>query len=268
MQRRLAVRDRCYQFVYHLAARHRRIRQGFDRLRRVVVDLDAVWRRSQVGQITTHDHRAEMLVGQRVGCRLRSVVERAAIVARSLERAFLRRVVHASKPLARGAVILRRLCLAHFADSVHQRVAVEVPITAVGRTGEGTAAESQQRLIGAFGGTLGIPIAGMRKHGLHQAAAEQTQDVDLVRRLAVDDAATDCGVKLFGPARAVQKIGEVQRRQHAHRAKPPALDHCERAQHRQIEAVAVPDHHLHAGGCHRIHHAGALRQRDGQRLFH
>ena len=142
-----------------------------------------------------------------------------------------------------------------------------MPVTAVNGAGERAAGKAQQGLVSTFGWTLGIPVAGMREDTLYQATAEQAQDIDLVRRLAVDDTAASGRVEFVGTPGTVQEVGVIESRQHAHRAETPALDQRARVQHGQIETVTVSDHHLHPGGCDGIHHLCALLQRDGHGLF-
>ena len=107
----------------------------------------------------------------------------------------------------------------------------------------------------------------MGSHAVYTSATQQAHYVNLVRRLAVDDATTGRRVELFRTTRAVQEIGEIHRRDHPDIAKHAAVDELPRAPDRQVEAVAVADDEMHARTAGRLDHAGAFFQAQGHRLF-
>ncbi len=56
---------------------------------------------------------------------------------------------------------------------------------------------------------LRIPVKGLRAHALHEAAADQAQDVELMRALPERDAAAERLIELFRAARTVDPIAVV-----------------------------------------------------------
>ena len=88
-------------------------------------------------------------------------------------------------------------------------------VAAIGHGGECVVLESEERRIGAFGRTGGVPCSGHGAHAAHAPAAEQPHDVDLMRGLAEHHAAAARGVEFFRPARAIEEIREIERVDHA-----------------------------------------------------
>ena len=88
-----------------------------------------------------------------------------------------------------------------------------------------------------------------------------------MRRLIENRTAALRGVEFFRAARAVEIVGVVQRRDHAHRAVCAARDQFARAQNRRIEGMAMADDQVNAGLTRRIGHGGAILERERHRLF-
>ena len=101
----------------------------------------------------------------------------------------------------------------------------------------------------------------------HKATGEQAHDIDLVRGLAVDDAAASARVQLFGAARAVEKIGVIERRNHSYAAVRAAADQFAGAQNRQVKTVAVAHNQEHTRSLCGIDHAGAVVQCERHGFF-
>ena len=228
MQRRFALDHRAVDFVDYLGARDRGRRQRLHARRAVLINHHAGRQRPQVGLRAAHDDRAEMLV--RHTGRRRPVV-RAAIVARGLVGDFLGARREARPRRAR----IGRLRLPHLADPVGKLVGIETAVAVVDKRGESTVREREQRRIGALGRACQVPRAGRGAHAGNAAAADQPHDVDLVRRLVEHGAAALRGVEFLRPARAIEIIRVVQRRDHAHRAERAALNKRAQAQDRRIE---------------------------------
>ena len=162
---------------------------------------------------------------------------------------------------------LRPLLLAHLADPALEFIRIEMAIAVVGERGESAVLEGQQRREGAFGRPCCVPGAGLRPHGLDAAAAEQAHDVDLMRRLAEQRAAALSRVELFRPARAVDEIRVVQRRDHAHAAELAAVDQFAAMQDRRVERMTVADDEMHVGRARRRDHLGGFGDRERDRLL-
>src|SRR5258705_319304 len=88
---------------------------------------------------------------------------------------------------------------------------------------------------------LGSARRSPRSHRLHEAAAEEPHDVDLVRRLAEEDAAAAHRIELLGAPRPIEEIGEVERGDHAHAPQLAARGDLARTRDRRVEAVAMAD---------------------------
>ena len=88
-----------------------------------------------------------------------------------------------------------------------------------------------------------------------------------MRGLAEDHAAALRGVELFRTARAIEKVGEIERADHARPAVSAAFNDVARAQNRRIEAVAVADHQHDPGLLRRLDHRAAFGNRNRHRLF-
>ena len=63
--------------------------------------------------------------------------------------------------------------------------------------------EAQQRRERAFGRAIPVPRARQRSHASDESAAQQPNDIDLVRALAEHHSAAALGDKLLRAARAV-----------------------------------------------------------------
>src|ERR1043165_8897954 len=90
------------------------------------------------------------------------------------------------------------LHLPHFTDPLGELIRVEMAEAAIDQSGKRTAFEIQQRRIGAVGrwGEIDHAQVGaraLRPHALHQPAAEEADDVDLMRPLIEHGAAAPPG---------------------------------------------------------------------------
>ena len=68
-------------------------------------------------------------------------------------------------------------------------------------------------------------------------------------------------------ARPIEEIREVHGGDHAHAAERAARDQRPRAKDRSVEAMAMPDNHVHAGATHSVDHGAALRKGERHGLF-
>jgi len=98
---------------------------------------------------------------------------------------------------------------------VHPNIAVKMTISVVGDSGKSLVFKLQQCTVRTLGGARGIPLASASLHTAHFAATQQTHHIDLMGGLAVDHAATQCGVQFFRASGTVQKVGVVEGRDHA-----------------------------------------------------
>src|SRR6478736_10449934 len=106
----------------------------------------------------------------------RAGVLRTAVVACVLERDLI-----ALQRLARRAVGVCVLLLAAFADPAGEFVRIEMGIAAIGDGREGTVLEREQGGVGAFGRSRSVPGTGLGAHALQAAAAQQPDDVHVMR---------------------------------------------------------------------------------------
>src|SRR5512146_190781 len=134
----------------------------------------------------------------------------------------------------------------------------------VGEACEGAILEAEK---GAIGRTPAVPGAGRSAQAAHPPAAQETDDVDLVRRLVEDHAAALGGNELLGAARAIEEIREVERSDHPHRADLAARDDRAGAANGLIEAVAVADDQPDAGAARRLDHLSAISEAQRHRLL-
>jgi hypothetical protein len=79
--------------------------------------------------------------------------------------------------------------------------------------------------------------------------------------------ASSFGGELLRPPRAVEEVGEVERRDHAQRAIGAAPDQSFRVEDRRVEAVAVPHHQRHSGVARRLDHGAAFARGQRHRFF-
>src|SRR6185436_1848866 len=259
-QRRLAFGHGAIKLVDHLRARDPGLRQPLEALLAVAVDHHYGWRWAQVRFFAGHDKHAEVLVR----ARLRLPEFRAAVVTGFLDGEF---VLAVGQGLPGQPISLRILLLAHLADPAHELVGIEMGVAAVDEGGDDAVVEIQQARVRALGGPRHVPEAGVGPNTAHLAAREQAHDVDLVRRLVEHHAAAGAGAELLGPPRAVEKVGEVERGDHANRAIGSSFDNLFRLQNRGIKAVAVADDELHAVVARRVVHGAAIFERKGHRLL-
>ena len=113
----------------------------------------------------------------------------------------------------------RLLGHAPFADAADQLGAGEIAVAVVDRGRGRAVGEIQEDRVRADRAAALVPVEGRGAHALHQPAADQPQDVDLVRALAVGDAAALRDVELGGPPRPRHPVGEV-----------PGVDHADAAE--------------------------------------
>ncbi len=121
--------------------------------------------------------------------------------------------------------------------------------------------EAEERRERPLGRTIAVPRAGQRAHAANEPAAQQSNDVDLVRALAEYHAATPGRDQLLRPPRAVHEIGVVLGVDHAQRPARAAGDDLARAQDGTIEAVAVADDHAHVRALRGIDHPAIVNVR-------
>src|SRR5205823_11985020 len=111
-----------------------------------------------------------------------------------------------------------------FADPAGELVRIEVGVSAIGDVGEGAVLECEQGRVSTFCRPRWIPGTSQGTHGLEAPAAEQSHDVDVVRRLVVDGTAAARRVQLLRAARAIEEVGEVERTDHSQATVRAALD--------------------------------------------
>src|ERR1043166_4655362 len=99
--------------------------------------------------------------------------------------------------------------------------------TAIGEGGEDAVTECKKCCIGTFRWPVRIPRSSQRAYALNGRTRDQTHDVDLMRRLVEDRAATFRCLELFRAARTIKIVGVVERIDHTRRAERAALDELE-----------------------------------------
>ena len=142
-----------------------------------------------------------------------------------------------------------------------------MPVAAVGDVGECAASKSQQRAVSAFCWTRCIPPPNERAHRAQHAAAEQPNHVYLMRGLTVNYTAARFRVQLFWTTRTIQKIGVIQRVNHAHLTDSTAVDNLPRLEHGRIKAMAGANDQRAFRSAHRSNGKRALIKRDRHRFF-
>src|SRR5579862_2941164 len=108
--------------------------------------------------------------------------------------------------------------------------------------------------MAALSGSLMIEHPGRRPHALHYAAAENSNDIDLMRNLVVNDSSSQFGTEFFWPARPIEKAGVVPSIDHCEWAKAAGPDDLPHLADRQIKAMRVADDHVHPGVFSRLDH--------------
>ena len=166
--------------------------------------------------------------------------------------------------LRRGA---RTRSLAPFADAADQLGAGKMPVAVVDGGRGGAVGEIQKDGVGADRAAALVPVEGRGAHALDQPAADQPQDVDLMRALAIGDAAALPDVELGGAARPRHPIGEVPGVDHADAAERAGRHDLAHARDRQIVAVRMPDLEDDAGARGRLDHRLRLLDADRHRLL-
>ena len=262
------MHDRVVELVDDFGARNCRPRQWLQARLAVAVDHHAGRQWAQIRPVTGNEHDAEMLVPScgRGDSSWRPILG-TAVVARLLERGFLYRIRRALQVPACRPVRARVLRRAELADAAAEFVGVEMSVTAVDERRERAVGEGQKRGVRALGGTCRVPGAGQRAHARNVPAAQEADDVDLMRALAEHDPAAARGRELLGSARTIEKIGVVLGVDHPHAAHRSAGDDLARAQDGAIEAVAVADDQKHVGTLGRVDHAATLFERDRHRFL-
>ena len=89
----------------------------------------------------------------------------------------------------------------------------------------------------------------------------------MVRRLVEDNPSPTCSIQFFRPPRAIEKIREIHRRDHAQLAEAALRNQLARAANGQVETVAVPDDHLHACPGRDVDHGATFVERQRHGLF-
>ena len=157
--------------------------------------------------------------------------------------------------------------LAPLADAADQLGAGEMAIAVVDRGRGRAVGEIQIDGVRADRAAALVPIERRGAHALHQSAADQPQDVDLMRALAIGDAAALPDVELGCAARARHPVGEVPGVDHADAAERAGRHDLAHARDRQIVAVRMPDLEDDAGALGRLDHRLRLLDADRHRLL-
>ena len=88
-----------------------------------------------------------------------------------------------------------------------------------------------------------------------------------MRGLVVNHAATVLGAQLFRSSRTKQKIGVIERLNHAHIADDTAVNNLSSFEHRRVKTVTVTDDHRAVRNLHLSDHFRAIGKRNGHRFF-
>ena len=120
-------------------------------------------------------------------------------------------------------------------------------IAVVDRGRGGAVGEIQEDRVRADRAAARVPVERRGAHALHQPAADQPQDVDLVRALAVGDAAALRDIELGGAARPRHPVGEIPGVDHADAAERAGGDDLAHPRDRQIVGMRMADLEHDAG---------------------
>ena len=90
------------------------------------------------------------------------------------------------------------------------------------------------------------PRCGAAAQAAHHSAGDCSDEVEVVRSLAPQDAAAEFGSQLFGGAWAVEPVGESPAVDHVEPAKFGVARHLAQAQDARLEAVFDVDAQQHA----------------------
>ena len=266
MQRRRIVQHRRNELVDHFGARHAGRRQRLERLFEIAIDAHAIGERTQIAALAGGDQQPERLVQARR--RMGGVgIIRAAVIAGVLQRGLVRQIAGSQNGGAARAIFGGVFGQAALGDPAGEFVAVEMRMARVGHRRRDAVLECQEGVVGALRRPRRVPHARHRPHAFHASAGDQPDHLDLMRRLVVDGAAALPRVELFGTARAVEEVGEVESGDHAQCAIGAAFHQGAQPLDRRIEGMGMPDDQMHAGLARGADHAVACVERQRHRFF-
>ena len=122
--------------------------------------------------------------------------------------------------------------------------------------------------IGAFGRSGGVPCPRQGVHGARRAAAASMRTTSIWWTACENSTPPPrLRAQFLRPPRPVQKVGVVERMDHAHPAELAAVDQLARLAHRRVVAVARADQQMDAGLPAGGDHAHGLFHRNRDRLF-
>src|SRR5579859_6142914 len=168
---------------------------------------------------------------------------------------------------ARLAMAPGRLGRAAFGDPVVPLIAVEEIVAAIDKRRRYAVFEFKK--CGAMAGRCARPIesARARTHARHEAAAEQSDDLDLMYHLVEGDAAAGRIVELVRAVWPQQEIIVVEAQNHPEPAERAAFDQRAHAADIRVEGMGVPDDDREARPLCRRDDAVAILKRQGKRLL-
>src|SRR5690606_37490878 len=122
----------------------------------------------------------------------------------------------------------------HVEGKVH---AGEAAVAVVDGGGRRAIGEIEVGHVGADDAARSVHIEGACAYALRLAPAQQPDDVELVRPLAVGDAAALLLIELVGPARAIDPVGVAPGIDHAYTAQPAFVDDAPHGVYGHVVAV-------------------------------
>ena len=234
----------------------------------VAVDGQAGAGQTHVALVEAHDHRPAHDPTHRRGRRGIAAAARAAAAAAAVAllacRVALPLRVRRLAQLAAGGRVLRGVRRVAGLDELAR---VEVVVAAVDGRRKRAVLEVEEGRVGAGNAARRVPGVGGAAQAAHHAAGDRPDDVELMRALPPQDAATWLGRQLLRRAGAVEPVLEAPVVDHAQAAELAVACHLPQAEHPRLEAVLHVHAQQHAVALRRGDHRLGALDVDGHRLF-
>src|SRR5262249_28747564 len=144
---------------------------------------------------------------------------------------------------------------------------VKVIVATIDCAGHYPIFEIEVRGVAAGDAPARVPDVGATAQAAHHAAGDRSDEIEVVRSLAPQDAAAEFGHQLFGGTWAVEPIVETPAVDHAEPAEFAGARHLAQAQHARLEAMFDVDAQQYAVALRGGDHLLGSRDVDRHRLL-
>src|SRR5262249_36392753 len=129
------------------------------------------------------------------------------------------------------------LCGTNRKPHLHKLPGVKVIVATIDYSGHCPIFEIKVCGVAAGDAPARVPDVGATAQAAHHAAGDRSDEIEVVRSLAPQDAAAEFLCQLFGGPRAVEPVVETPAVDHAEPAEFTGAHHLAQAQHAWLEAM-------------------------------